>query len=297
MKILLFGKSGQLGWELNRTLSLLGPVDAFDSKQLDVGDLKALQGIIHQTKPDIIVNASAYTAVDRAEEQPELASLLNSQAPAVMAEAARANHAVFIHYSTDYVFDGTKNSAYTEKDATNPLNAYGQTKLNGEQAIGQVGGAYVILRTSWVYSLRRDSFVSKALAWSRKQDTLRIVSDQIGSPTWSRMLAEATLAMIARGLPDLSEYFSTRSGVYHLGGAGSVSRFDFVKAILRMDPQAGLQKTSRIEPARTADFPAPAIRPLVTPLDCSHFESVFGFELPHWEDALRLALQQDEAMG
>lgn len=281
-----------MGWELQRTLAPLGEVHALGSSSLDVADLKALERVINEVKPQIIVNASAYTAVDRAEEQVDLAMKINALAPALMAESARKLNASLIHYSTDYVFDGTKNSAYTENDSTNPLNVYGQSKLNGEQAIGQVGGAHFIFRTSWVYSLRGDGFVSKVLSWSRKQETLRIVTDQIGSPTWSRMLAEVTAAVIARSLSAPLEYFSEKSGFYHLGGTGSVSRFDFVRAILRLDPNAGEQITKSVEPALTVDFPTPACRPLVTALDCSRFESAFGLRLPAWEESLRLALEK-----
>ena len=201
-KILLFGKTGQLGWELERTLAPLGEVCALGPDELDLTDLDALARKIDEVRPGMIINASAYTAVDRAEQEPDLAMLLNEKAPALMAEAAKGLGAPFIHYSTDYVFDGTKDSAYTEGDATNPLNVYGQSKLKGEQAIGQVGGAHVILRTSWVYSLRGDGFVSKVLSWARKQETLKIVTDQVGSPTWARMLAEVTSAMVAHSYPD-----------------------------------------------------------------------------------------------
>jgi len=290
MKILLFGKTGQLGWELNRTLAPLGEVHALGPDELDLADVDAMVRIIREVRPGMIVNASAYTAVDRAEQEPDLAMLINEKVPAVMAEEARRLNAPFIHYSTDYVFDGTKDSAYTEDDAVNPLNVYGQSKLEGEQAIGQAGGGYVILRTSWVYSLRGDGFVSKVLSWARKQETLKIVTDQFGSPTWARMLAEATSAMAARGLADPMNYFSEKSGVYHLGGAGAVSRFDFTRAILELDPRSGEQKVKKMEAALTADFPTPARRPLCTPLDCSRFENAFGLILPHWEESLRLAM-------
>ena len=288
--ILIFGKTGQVGWELQRTFAPLGVVQAFGPDQLDLRDLKALERLIHDIKPHIIVNASAYTAVDRAEEQPDQAMLINAQAPAVMAEAAYAIKATLVHYSTDYVFDGTKNAAYTEDDPTNPLNVYGQSKLKGEQAIGQIGGAHVILRTSWVYSLRGDGFVSKVLSWARKQETLKIVTDQVGSPTWARMLAEVTSAMTARRSPDAWEYFLEKSGIYHLGGAGGVSRFDFTRAILELDPHPEEQKVKRLEAALTADFPTPAQRPLATTLDCSRFLRTFGLTLPNWKDALHLAL-------
>lgn len=292
MRILLFGKTGQLGWELNRTLFPLGDIYALGPDELDLVDVDALFRTIHEVRPQMIINASAYTAVDRAETETDLAVLLNEKVPMIMAEAAIKLKAPFIHYSTDYVFDGTKTSAYTEDDPTNPLNVYGQSKLKGEQAIGQVGGAHVILRTSWVYSLRGDGFVSKVLSWARKQETLKIVVDQIGSPTWARMLAEVTAAMIARSLPDSWAYFSEKKGGYHLGGAGSVSRFDFTKAILELDPRPEEQKVTKLESALTVDFPTPARRPLCTPLDCSRFERAFGLNLPGWRETLRLALER-----
>lgn len=292
MKILLFGKTGQLGWELQRTLAPLGTIYAYGLDEFDLTDLKELRRLIYEVKPEMIVNAAAYTAVDRAEKEQEIARTVNVDAPFVMAEEARALHAAFVHYSTDYVFDGEKKSAYTEQDATNPLNVYGKTKLDGEQAIGQVGGAHVILRTSWVYSLRGDGFVSKVLKWARSQETLKIVSDQVGSPTWARVLAETTALMLARSIPNHFDYFSERSGVYHLGGLGTVSRLDFAQEILRIDPRKVEQICKRLEPALTADFPTPARRPLETPLDCSRFERVFKLILPAWEDALGMAMDE-----
>jgi len=289
-KVLIFGKTGQLGWELQRTLAPLGDVHAFGHDELDITHLSALATLIREMKPQVLVNASAYTAVDKAESEPELARKVNVGAPQVMAEEARALNAAFIHYSTDYVFDGKKSSAYTEQDATNPLNVYGQTKLEGEQVISQVGGAYVILRSSWVYSVGSGGFVSKILSWARQQETMRIVTDQVGSPTWSRMLAETSAVMIARSLSGVSNYFSERSGVFHLGGLGSVSRYDFAREVLRLDPNLEEQVVRRIEPALTHEFPTPAHRPLVTPLDCSRFEETFGIALPPWEHALRLAM-------
>lgn len=290
MKILLFGKTGQLGWELQRTLAPLGEVLAYGPDDIDLANLKSVETVIKEAAPQLIVNAAAYTAVDRAEEEAELAARINLHAPGVMAETARSIHAALIHYSTDYVFDGKKRSAYREDDLTNPLNVYGKTKLDGERAIRQVGGAHVILRTSWVYSLGSGGFVSKVLSWARKQETMRVVTDQVGSPTWARMLAEISSAMIARSLPDPVQFFEEKAGLYHLGGAGAVSRFDFTREIIRLDPQAGEQIVQRVEPALTADFPTPAQRPLFTALDCSRFEETFGLCMPQWEKALELAM-------
>lgn len=292
MKILLFGKSGQVGWEANRTLAPLGEVYAFNSSELNLTQFDKLRDVIRQIKPHIIVNASAYTDVDRAESEPELAMAVNAKAPGIMAEEARSLNSVLIHYSTDYVFDGTKGTAYIETDATNPLNVYGQSKLAGEQAVSQVGGAHVILRTSWVYSLRGNGFVSKVLSWSRKQETLRIVSDQVGSPTWARMLAEITSAMLVRSLPNQNDYFGERSGLYHLGGSGSISRYDFAREILRLDPKAEEQVTKRVEPALTADFPTQVLRPLTTTLACIRFERFFDLQIPGWVDCLKMAMDR-----
>ena len=291
MKILLFGKTGQLGWELERTLAPLGSVHALGQNELDLQDLAALKQVILTTKPNVIVNASAYTAVDRAEQERELAMRINAEAPGVMAQAAKELRSVFIHYSTDYVFDGSQSRPYSETDKVNPLNVYGQSKLSGEQAAAEARGAHVILRTSWVYSLRGEGFVTKVLKWARSQETLKIVSDQVGSPTWARALAETTTLMLARSAPNLFDYFSERAGVYHLGGLGSVSRLDFAQEILRLDPQKEEQICKRLEPALTADFPTPALRPLRTTLDCSRFSATFGVSLPTWQEALWLAMQ------
>jgi dTDP-4-dehydrorhamnose reductase len=289
-KILIFGKTGQLGWEVQRTLASLGDIFVAGSDKVDLSQMDGVRNLIREIKPNIIVNTSAYTAVDRAESEPELAMAVNAKSPGVMAEEAHTLGAVLIHFSTDYVFDGKKGKAYTEEDTTNPLNVYGHSKLLGEQAISQVGGAHVILRTSWVYSLRGDGFVSKILSWSRRQQVLKIVSDQIGSPTWARMLAEVTAMMIARGLPDPYAYFLEKNGVYHLGGAGEVSRYDFAQMILRLDPHPEEQVVTYLESALTTEFPTPALRPLFTSLDCSRLEHTFGLGLPKWEEALGLAL-------
>ena len=200
MRILLIGKRGQLGWELHRCLLPLGEVQALDYPEIDLAKPDSLRKLVRTSAPDVIVNATAYTAVDKAESERELAFAINAVAPQVMAEEAQKIGAVLIHYSTDYVFDGKKGAAYTEEDDPHPLNVYGASKLAGEQAIRSVGGVYFILRTAWVYSTRRDSFVSKVLQWSRQSETLRIVDDQISNPTWARMLAEITALILARGV-------------------------------------------------------------------------------------------------
>jgi len=290
MRVLLFGKNGQLGWEFQQVLPSFGELVALDYEDLDLSDLSTLRRTLDELKPDLIVNASAYTAVDEAESKEDLAEAINGLAPGVMAEAAQRSGAVLLHYSTDYVFDGYKGDPYVETDLPNPLNAYGRSKLIGERNIQQVGGSYVILRTSWVYSTRGTSFVSKTLAWARKNQVLRIVSDQVSSPTWARSLAETSALMLARAGGELTDFFRDYGGVYHLAGSGHASRFEWAQEILANDPNPGEQVVERMETALTADFPTPAQRPLFTVLDCSLFENAFGLRLPDWKQALKLAL-------
>jgi dTDP-4-dehydrorhamnose reductase len=290
MRILLFGKNGQLGWELYRTLAALGEVIAYDFPEVDLSVGESFLGVIRSLRPEVIVNAAAYTAVDRAESEVERAFAVNARAPGLMAQEAQALGAALVHYSTDYVFDGRKGSLYIETDAPNPLGVYGRSKLEGERAVEHACHAYLTLRTSWVYSLRGDSFVAKVLQWSRQQPTLRVVDDQIGSPTWARTLAEATAQLLAMGGEDILGWIRERSGLYHLAGDGFASRFEWAQAILRYDPSKEKQVTRQILPARTADFPTPAQRPLFSALDCTKFRDAFGFRLPAWEQTLRLAM-------
>ncbi len=291
MRILLLGKNGQLGWELQRTLAPLGEVIAVDYPEIDLAQEGAAQKAVRQARPQLIVNASAYTAVDQAESEEELAYAVNTRAPGELAKGATSLGAALIHYSTDYVFDGSKGSPYIESDTPNPLNVYGRSKLAGEQAIEHIGGAYLILRTSWVYSLRRDSFVTKVLQWSRKQPSLRIVDDQVSNPTWARMLAETTAQLIAKAGGDPSGWLGERRGLYHLAGNGYASRLEWAQAILSHDPHKEEQVTREILPAHTADFPTLAQRPLFSALNCDKFAHTFGLCLPGWEDALRMAME------
>lgn len=293
MRILLLGKYGQLGWELKRTLLPLGEVYAFDYPEIDLTRPDSIRKTIRDINPEVIVNATAYTAVDRAESGPEMAMAINARAPGVLAEEALDLNAVLVHYSTDYVFDGTKGEPYLEEDEPNPINVYGQSKLAGEHGIRDVGGAYLILRTSWVYSLRRDSFVNKVLKWSRNEKTLRIVSDQIGSPTWSRMLAEANAQLLAMGKEDPYGWITDRSGVYHLAGFGNASRLEWARAILEYDPGHDEQIVEEVQPALTYEFPAPAKRPLFSALNCAKFKSAFDLRLPEWREALQLAMDSN----
>ena len=286
MRILLLGKNGQLGWELQRTLAPLGTMLALDYQELNLEDFSRVRTTIRELKPDTIVNASAYTAVDKAESEKESCFIVNGTIPGILAEEARALNATLIHYSTDYVFDGSKGSPYSETDKPNPLNVYGSSKLAGEAAIQAVGGHYLILRTSWVYSLRRGGFVNKVLEWARQQETLRIVSDQVANPTWARLLAEITAQGIARGNP----YLAARTGLYHLAGSGFTSRYEWTRKILENDPKKHEQIVKSILPVSTFEFPTPAVRPLFSALDCSKFQDAFELALPSWEHALSLAM-------
>jgi len=290
MRLLLLGIYGQLGWELQRAVAPLGEVVALDYPEIDLRDAGQVRKFVRSVQPTVVINATAYTAVDRAEQETADALAINAYAPGVLAEEAQAIGAGLIHYSTDYVFDGAKGSPYTESDAPNPLGVYGQSKLAGEQAVQAVDGAYLILRTSWVYSLRRDSFVRKVLHWSRQHTTLRIVTDQVSNPTWARMLAEITALLLAKGARDKMAWLWERKGLYHLAGSGFASRYEWAQTILKYDPHRDEQVTAEILPAATTDFPTPAQRPLFSALDCTYFTKTFGLCLPPWEETLRLAM-------
>lgn len=286
MKVLLLGKSGQLGWELQRTLQPLGEVVALSYPEMDITNEGQLRDLMRQHRPNLVVNATAYTAVDKAESEVELAYAVNAVGPHILAEESLQLNALLVHFSTDYVFDGLKNSPYVETDTPNPLNVYGKSKLAGEQAIQSVGGAYLILRTAWVYSTQGESsFVGKVLQWARKNETLKIVSDQISNPTWARMLAEITTLAITKAGPKLD------SGLYHLAGSGYTSRLEWAQHIIKNDPKQHEQIIRAIEAAQTSDFPSPADRPLFSALDCALFEKTFGLHLPEWQETLPLAME------
>jgi dTDP-4-dehydrorhamnose reductase len=292
MRILLFGKHGQLGWELQRCLPPLGSVLAVDQEDIDLVNDAALRNFILTQKPDLIVNAAAYTAVDKAEEQPELARAINAVAPRAMAEAASKLGSLLVHYSTDYVFDGDSTIPYKETDAPNPINTYGQTKLDGERAIQAVDPTFLILRTSWVYSLRGMGFIQKMLHLAETRDSIRVVTDQVGSPTWARMLAEATAQVLAIACPDLENFGYEHKGIYHLGGEGAASRYEWAKSILALAVQKDAKYEVRIETASSDEFPATAKRPAYSALDNGRFSRTFKIRIPPWQEALSLAFAE-----
>jgi dTDP-4-dehydrorhamnose reductase len=289
MRIVVLGSTGQVGWESVRALAPLGEVTGLDYPEVDFTQPDVLAQRMVELQPHVIYNAVAYTAVDQAEREPERARVINATAVGALAEAARQLNAVLVHYSTDYVFDGTKGCDYVESDPTNPLNVYGQTKLEGEQAVQQVDCAYLVLRTAWVYSSRRDSFVSKVLEWSQHRPSIRVVDDQVSNPTWARMLAETSAQLLARGGEDFVGWVRERRGVYHLAGSGSGSRMAWAQEILRNRPEPA--PTVEVLPARSNEFPSLAVRPLVSALNCDRFTQVFDLRLPPWQTALRMAMQ------
>ena len=294
MRILLLGKVGQLGWELQRSLAPLGLLSVLDYPEIDLLHLESLAPEIEAFQPQVIINATAYTAVDRAESEADIAHAINAAAPGWLAHKAAELGAAFIHYSTDYVFDGELGRPYVEADPPNPLGVYGQSKLEGERLVQAAGGAYLILRTSWVYSLRRASFVTKVLEWAHQNSTLRLVTDQVSNPTWSRMLAEVTAQLLAASHPDLTGWVHARRGLYHLAGDGYASRKEWAEAVLALDPHPHEQTVTEILPALTSEFPAPAQRPLFSALDCARFSQTFGLQLPDWRQALKLAMEVEQ---
>ncbi len=274
--ILLTGAAGQLGFELARLLPAHGELAALDRAALDLADAEAVAATVRRVKPQIIVNAAGYTAVDRAESEPALADAINARAPAILAEEAKRLDALLIHYSTDYVFDGASSEAYDERALPNPLNVYGRSKLAGERAIASAGGAHLVLRTSWIYGWHGQNFLLTMKRLAATRDELRVVADQFGVPNWSRVLAEATATLLARGAAALAG----KSGIYHLSGRGRASWFDFARAIFDD------AEPPRVIPITTAEYPTPARRPASAVLATSKFEETFGFALPDWRESL-----------
>jgi dTDP-4-dehydrorhamnose reductase len=282
MRILLTGKNGQVGWELQRALAPLGVVTAYDREQLDLSDVSQSRAKIRELQPQLIVNAAAYTAVDRAESEPEIAMQVNATAPAAMAEAAKEAGALLIHYSTDYVFDGISTKPYTEDHATNPLNVYGLTKLAGEQAISSSGASYLIFRTSWVYGARGKNFLLTILRLARERSELTVVNDQIGAPTWSRDIAEATARVISNigAEKTLAAAAAKFSGIYNLTSSGETNWFGFAEFALS---SVKLLNTVSLKPLTTAQYKTPARRPLYSLLDPSRLTRTFGLAMPEWK--------------
>jgi len=303
-KILLIGQNGQVGYELRHFLAPLGDLASFDRHTLDLSSTKDVAQVIREIQPSIVVNAAAYTAVDKAESEEALAQAINAEAPRAMAEEAKKLGALLVHYSTDYVFDGTKTSPYEETDPTNPLSVYGRTKLEGEEAIREIGPAHLIFRTAWVYSTRGRNFLLTMLRLASDRKELRVVRDQIGAPTWCREIARATASVLRTLLHrgNSAEAFAASSATYHMTAAGATSWYEFAQEILKDARRAppdlpwlaaatqGRQLIAEtVAPITTDQYPTPARRPPYSVLSNALLNRTFGVNLPDWREQLHAA--------
>lgn len=292
MKILLFGKNGQVGWELNRSLQSLGEIVALGREDADFSNPESLRLIVREIKPDVIVNAVAYTAVDNAEKEEDLAMVINGVAPGVLAEESKALNSLLIHYSTDYIFDGIKDVPYVETDEPNPINAYGRTKLTGEQAVQSSNCDYLIFRTSWVYAPRGNNFLLTILKLGKDREELNIVSDQIGSPTSAKFIAETTFHCVRQVIREKQAGIFI-SGLYHLTASTYTSWYGFaIEIVHAVSKKLDLKlKIKNIKAIPTADYPTPAKRPMNSQLSSVKLEKVFNVKMPDWHQMLSLCLE------
>jgi dTDP-4-dehydrorhamnose reductase len=297
MKILLLGKNGQVGWELQRSLAPLGDLVALDRSSAeadggcgDLGQPEALRDTALRLRPDVIVNAAAHTAVDKAESEPELARAINALAPGALAQAAQEVGALLVHYSTDYVFDGSGNAPWTERAATGPLSVYGQTKLEGEQLIEEACEHHLILRTSWVYAARGGNFAKTMLRLAKERERLTVIDDQFGAPTGAELIADVTAHAVRHVLRQPQD-----AGIYHLAAAGETTWNGYARFVLdtARERQPDLPLMAReVAPVPTSAFPTPARRPLNSRLDTTHLCQTFGLTLPHWQQGVHRMLTE-----
>ena len=294
MNILLFGKGGQVGWELQRSLAVLGRVTALDHDSTDhCGDFSNPEGIaatVRALKPDVIVNAAAHTAVDKAESEPELARLLNATTPGVLAREAAALGAWLVHYSTDYVFDGSGTRPWVETDTPAPLSVYGRTKLEGEQLIQQSGAKHLILRTSWVYAARGGNFAKTMLRLAKERDRLTVINDQFGAPTGAELLADVTAHAIRATLQD-----PAMAGLYHLVAGGETTWHGYARFVLEQAVAAGVEikaTPDAVDAVPTSAFPTPATRPHNSRLSTHKLQATFGLTLPDWQVGVARMLRE-----
>ena len=286
MKILLLGAKGQVGWELQRSLALLGQLKVCDRETVDLDNLDKLQSVIQQYSPDFIVNAAAYTAVDRAESEPDKAQRINTEAVKLLASEASNLDAWLIHYSTDYVFDGSKPTAYKEDDEPNPQSVYGQTKLDGEQAVRESGCHHLIFRTSWVYAARGSNFAKTMLRLAGERDELKVVGDQVGAPTSAELIADITALCLYHIAQD-RELGGAATGTYHLTPSGETNWCDYARYVVAQALKCGVSlrcEPDNIQPITTSEYPVPAKRPANSRLDTKKLEDAFGVYLPAWQD-------------
>jgi len=299
MRLLVTGATGQVGWELARSLMPLGDAIAVDRMRCDFSRPESIAPVIRELRPDVIVNAAAYTAVDKAEQEESLATIVNGMSVGVLAEEAKKAGALFIHYSTDHIFDGAKSEPYVEDDAPSPVNAYGRSKRAGEVAIRTVDCAHIILRTTWVYAARGQNFVKTILRFARERKELNIVADQFGAPTSARAIADATAHIVRQAQ---QERFAGKftSGTYHFTAASTTTWHGFAEAIVQSAVGYGLldpNRLPRINPVSTSAYPLPAARPANSRLDCQRLQNRFGIALSKWRQPLECVLQEVAAAG
>jgi dTDP-4-dehydrorhamnose reductase len=288
-RILLIGKVGQVGYELRRTLAPTAEIVTVEYPEIDLTQADSIRHWVRETRPQVVINAAAYTAVDKAETDIETASKINGIAPGIIAEETAKLGAWIVHYSTDYIFDGNKRTPYVETDVPNPLGAYGRTKLAGDLAVQAANPRHLIFRLCWVYGARGGNFMLTMMRLAREREKLRVVSDQFGCPTWSRMIAETTaLALrqtLSGGQPE------TFAGTYHLAASGSTNWHGFAQAIIDLMPTAE-KKCTLVEPIPASEYPTPAQRPAYSILDCGKLERTFGLSLPNWNESLLQVLEK-----
>jgi dTDP-4-dehydrorhamnose reductase len=292
LRILLTGRDGQVGRELSRSLTKLGEVTATGRDELDLTSDYAIGDVVHEVRPQLIVNAAAYTAVDKAESEPDFAHRINAEAVATLAAAAKAVGAAVIHYSTDYVFDGSKETPYVESDRAHPLSVYGKSKLDGEKALAAAGIPYLILRTSWVYGGEGKNFLLSILRLAMERSELRVVKDQIGAPTWSRDIANATASIADKWHHD--KFAAGKSGVYHMTAAGKTSWFGFAEEAVRLRAMSAAGKGTKfaqLVPIASSDYPTPAERPKNSELDCAKLAREFDCSLPEWKASVAAVMR------
>jgi dTDP-4-dehydrorhamnose reductase len=287
-RILLVGKVGQVGWELRRTLAPLGAVTAIDFPEIDLSSADSTRNAVRNANPNVIVNAAAYTSVDQAEAEPDLCHGVNGAGPAVLAEETKRAGALLVHFSTDYVFDGTKNAPYTEDAPPKPLGAYGRAKLFGDQAIQQSGCDHLIFRLCWVYGIRGRNFLLTIMRLAREKEQLRVVADQFGCPSWSRMIAEASTLALDKVLA--SSERGSFSGIYNLASSGQTNWHGFASQIVRLMPPDQV-KCRALQAITTSEYPLPARRPAYSVLSGEKLKRVFGLQLPAWDETLALAFE------
>jgi dTDP-4-dehydrorhamnose reductase len=287
--ILLIGKIGQVGWELRRTLAPLGQLTSVDFPEIDLTNPDSIRKWVRETSPTIIINAAAYTAVDKAETEPDRCNQINGTAPGILAEEAKKLGSLLIHYSTDYVYDGSKSSPYVETDQPNPLSAYGRSKLLGDQAILAAAPKHLIFRLCWVYGARGQNFMLTMMRLAREREKLRVVSDQFGCPTWSRMIAETTALTLKQVLA--AKDSTALTGIYHLAASTHTSWHGFAQAIIDLMPP-DQKKCQSVDPITTAEYPVAAKRPAYSVLSCEKLKQAFNLQLPDWHQSLKDVMEK-----